>query len=55
VLLYLVAVLIILSFIAALVAWVILLPASYISPTRIAHWRRLIGIVCLRAVWLRDS
>lgn len=33
VLLYLVAVLIILSFIAALVAWVILLPAPYISLT----------------------
>jgi hypothetical protein len=33
VLLYLVAVLIIISCIAALVAWVILLPAPYISPT----------------------
>jgi hypothetical protein len=34
VLLYLVAVLIILSFITAFVAWVILLLAPYISPTR---------------------
>ena len=50
VLLYLVAVLIILSFIAALVAWV-----SYSLRLYIAHWRRLIGIVCLGAVWLRES